>query len=97
VPIKESRKDSRESLPPDFAARKGFTSKVRYLAKYHLHVLLYGYFWFGLFVCGLVAPPERIALLESDLVTRGWHLSLLSTILLVPVLVLYVLRHRRQT
>jgi hypothetical protein len=62
--------------------------------KYHLHIALYSYFWFGLFVCGLLAPPQRVAALESDLISQGWHLSVLSVCLILPVPVIYILRMR---
>ena len=75
----------------------GTRSKLVHLLKYHLHVILYSYFWLGLFVCGLVAPDERVAGLGSGLVTRGWHLSLLSVLIVLPVPVLYVLRFRRRS
>ena len=37
--------------------------KIVELLKNHLHVMLYTYFWFGLFVGGLVAPQHRIDML----------------------------------
>ena len=58
----------------------------------HLPAILYGWFWFGLFLCGLLAPAERVALLESSLVTQGWHLSLMTCVFGIPILVLYHLR-----
>ena len=71
---------------------KGLWKKAVFLARYHLHAMLFFYVWLGLFVCGLVAPSERVAGLGSSIVTKGWHLSLLSTILVLPWLVLYVIR-----
>lgn len=68
--------------------------KLTELLKYHLHILLYTYFWLGLFICGLVAPQHRIDLLESDLITQGWHLSLLSLFLVLPVPIIYFFRMR---
>ena len=68
--------------------------RLQRLLKNHLHVLLYTYFWFGLFVCGLSAPDQRVAELHSSLVTKGWHLSLLSLVLVLPVPVIYWLRMR---
>jgi hypothetical protein len=58
----------------------------------HLPALLYGWFWFGMFLCGLLAPPERVALLESGLVTEGWHLSLMACLFGCPILTAYWLR-----
>jgi hypothetical protein len=60
----------------------------------HTAPLLYAGFWLSLVNYGLWAPPERVALLESDLVTKGWHLSLIAVCLGTPVLVLYVSRMR---
>ena len=69
-------------------------ARLKDTLRVHLHAILYAYFWLGLFVCGLVVPPERIAALDSDLITAGWHLSLLSVLLVLPVPVLYVWRMR---
>jgi hypothetical protein len=69
-------------------------AKIKEVLKYHFHIVLYTYFWFGLFVCGLAAPPERVAKLGSSVITQGWHLSLLSLVLILPVPVLYYLRVR---
>ena len=44
----------------------------------HAAILLYAGFWISLSGYGLLAPPERVRLLESGLVTQGWHLSLIS-------------------
>ena len=71
-------------------------SWVANIIKYHLHVLLYSYFWLGLFVCGLVAPQERIDMLESSIITQGWHLSALSLILVLPIPIAYFLRMRHK-
>jgi len=70
--------------------------KLIHLFKYHLHVLLYTYFWLGLFICGLVAPQHRIDDLGSAIVTEGWHLSLLSLVLVLPVPILYYFRMRNK-
>ncbi|MBW1989245.1 MAG: hypothetical protein JRI97_06835 [Deltaproteobacteria bacterium] len=69
--------------------------RVKYILKYHLHVILYLYFWFGLFVCGLAAPRHRVEELGSSLVSQGWHLSLLSLFLVLPVPLAYLWRMRR--
>ncbi len=61
----------------------------------HLPVLLYGWFWLGMFLCGLLAPVDRVLHLQSGLITEGWHLSLLSVLFGLPVLVLYWWRMRR--
>jgi len=67
------------------------TSKTGWL-ELHLPALIYGWFWFGMFLCGLLAPPERVAILESGLVTQGWHLSLMACLFGVPILSAYWLR-----
>ncbi|MBU2488446.1 MAG: hypothetical protein KKA60_03550 [Proteobacteria bacterium] len=69
--------------------------KILYILKYHLHVILYVYFWFGLFVCGLAAPDGRVEELGSGLISRGWHLSLLSVVLVLPIPILYAWRMRK--
>ena len=60
----------------------------------HFHALVFACFWMGLFQYGLIAPPDRVALLESAVVTRGWHLSVLASLLGLPPLLLYVVRMR---
>lgn len=70
--------------------------KIRRLIRYHLHILLYTYFWFGIFVCGLAAPEDRVKDLGSAVITQGWHLSLLSLVLILPAPVLYVLRMKKE-
>ena len=60
----------------------------------HGPVVLYGWFWFGMALCGLLAPPDRVAALDSALISEGWHLSLMSCVLGLPVLVLYWRRIR---
>ena len=72
-----------------------FLDKIKYILKYHLHIILYSYFWFGLFVCGLVAPESRVQELGSTLITKGWHLSVLSLFLVLPVPLLYIWRMRK--
>jgi len=69
-------------------------AKVKVFLKYHFHIVLYTYFWFGLFVCGLAAPDARVANLHSSLITKGWHLSLLSLTLILPVPIVYLIRMR---
>jgi hypothetical protein len=69
-------------------------TKLKNLLKYHFHIILYTYFWFGLFICGLLAPEERVAELGSIVITKGWHLSLLSVILILPVPIIYYIRIR---
>ncbi len=71
-------------------------NKCRDVVKYHLHILLYTYFWFGLFVCGLVTPQHRIDMLESAIITKGWHLSALSLLIILPVPIIYFMRMRRK-
>jgi hypothetical protein len=65
------------------------------LFKNHLHIILYTYFWLGLFVCGLAAPDDRMAALGSRFITNGWQLSVMSVILVLPVPVVYVLRRKK--
>jgi hypothetical protein len=69
---------------------KDLKSKLLYVLKYHLHILLYTYFWFGLFLCGLFAPDERILELGSNVIKKGWHLSAFSACLILPVPALYL-------
>ena len=58
----------------------------------HLPVLLYGWFWFGMVLCGLLAPIDRVQELESSIVTEGWHLSLMATVFGSLILFFYWLR-----
>jgi len=62
----------------------------------HLPIVLYGWFWFGMFLCGFLAPDHRVAMLESGVITEGWHLSLMSVVLGLPVVVLYIHRMKRE-
>ena len=61
----------------------------------HLHILLYAAFWLSLATYGLVAPPHRVAMLESSLVREGWHLSVMALCFGGPVVALYVYRSWR--
>ena len=74
-----------------------FIFKARNLLKHHLQIVLYSYFWLGLFVCGLGAPEHRVEELQSNVITKGWHLSLLSLVLILPVPIIYYVRIRRGT
>ncbi len=62
----------------------------------HIHMVLYFYFWLGIFIGGLVAPKDRVEMLNSDLIKEGWHLSLLSVILIFPVFVIYFIKFRNK-
>ena len=58
----------------------------------HLPALLYGWFWFGMFLCGFLAPADRVLELQSGLITKGWHLSVMAIAFGSPILTLYWLR-----
>ena len=75
---------------------KKVVNKLLMIIKYHLHIFLYFYFWLGIFVGGLVAPKERIENLKSEIITEGWHISLLSIILIFPVFIIYFFRMRNK-
>lgn len=75
---------------------KGLINQIVWLLRYHFHVMLFIYVWFGLVVCGLLAPDARVEQLGSSLVTKGWHLSLLSTLLVFPWPVIYFFRFRKE-
>ena len=66
---------------------------MQFLIK-HAAILLYAGFWISLSSYGLSAPPERVAMLESGLVTEGWHLALMALCFGGPVLLLYAWRSR---
>ena len=61
----------------------------------HLPALLFGWFWLGLIVTGLLAPPDRVAELGDGLFTQGWHLSALGALLGGVTLGAYMVRLRR--
>ena len=63
----------------------------------HIHILLYAGFWISLASYGVQAPPDRVLLLESGLITKGWHLTLLAICFGLPVLTLYWWRMREVT
>jgi hypothetical protein len=75
---------------------KGLLKKTVWLIRYHFHAMLFLYIWFGLVICGLAAPDARVELLGSCLITKGWHLSVLSTFLVLPWPIIYFLRFRTQ-
>ncbi len=60
--------------------------------KRHLPALLYGWFWIGLAMSGWLAPADRVAMLESGLVTEGWHLTVMALIFGTVTLGAYALR-----
>jgi len=60
----------------------------------HLPALLFAWFWFGMFLCGLLAPPDRVADLGSVVLREGWHISLMCLLLGFPVVYLYWRRVR---
>ncbi len=60
--------------------------------KAHLPALLFGWFFFGMVLSGLVSPAERVAQLESSVIQEGWHLSMLAAMFGTPVVVAYWLR-----
>ena len=73
--------------------------KVKYIIGFlleHLHIVLYFYFWLGIFIGGLVAPQDRVDMLNSEIIKEGWHLSLLSMILIFPVFIIYYLRIKKK-
>ncbi len=63
----------------------------------HTSALLFAGFWVSLGSYGLWAPAERVALLESELVTEGWHLTAMAVLLGGPVLALYIWRMRTRS
>jgi hypothetical protein len=67
---------------------------MQFLVK-HAAILLYAGFWISLSSYGLSAPPERVAMLESGLVTQGWHLTAMALLFGGPVLVIYAWRMRQ--
>jgi hypothetical protein len=79
--------DVSRNAPPPLPPRPAKGARAWLLL--HGPVVLYAWFWFGMFLCGLLAPPERVAGLDSALVSEGWHLSLMSCVLGLPVLLLY--------
>ena len=69
-------------------------SMIRFVIK-HIHILLYAGFWLSMINYGLLAPPERLSLLESSIITKGWHLSLMGVLFGLPVIILYAFRFRK--
>ena len=76
--------DKKDSIQPKQASR----------LLVHLPAILYGWFFFGMFLCGLLAPDHRVAELESSLVTQGWHLSAMACLFGIPILTAYWWRVR---
>ena len=58
----------------------------------HLPAILFGWFFFGMFLCGFLAPQHRVAELESTVITEGWHLSAMACLFGIPILSAYWLR-----
>ena len=73
------------------SSKKTKTKKWIWL-KRHFPALLLAWFWLGMVLCGLLAPPDRVAMLESELVHHGWQLSLMSFVFGGTVMSAYVLR-----
>ena len=74
-------------------------NKIKYILRVlteHLHIVLYFYFWLGIFIGGLVAPQDRVEILNSDLIKEGWHLSMFSMILIFPVFIIYYIRVKKK-
>lgn len=67
---------------------------IRQWLRNHLEITLIGWFFFGMALCGLLAPQERVALLESEVVTQGWHLSLMAICFGTIVVGAYLVRRR---
>ena len=68
---------------------------IRFAIK-HIHILIYAGFWLSMINYGLLAPPERLSLLESNIISKGWHLSLLGVFFGLPVIILYSFRFRKR-
>jgi len=66
--------------------------KSTYFVFRHLPILLYTFFWFGIFIGGLSAPQEQVTLLKSNMITQGWHISLYSILFMWPFIFLYIYR-----
>jgi hypothetical protein len=60
--------------------------------KEHLPALLFGWFWVGMILCGLLAPADRVLELQSGLITEGWHLSVMAGVFGTVILSLYIRR-----
>jgi hypothetical protein len=58
----------------------------------HLPALLYGWFWLGMMASGLLAPTERVVELQSSILQKGWHISVLALLLGTPPVLLYIWR-----
>ncbi len=68
---------------------------IKSIFRNHFHIIMFTYFWIGLAICGLYAPEERVLLLESSLIKEGWHLSILSLLTIAPVVILYLVKHKK--
>ena len=60
----------------------------------HLPVALYSFFWAGIFIGGIFAPQERIDLLDSSYLTKGYQISIISCILMWPFIIAYFIRFK---
>ena len=87
--MSDPQSSPRESLP-EYAP-----VNLRQWLLRHLPVLLYGWFWFGMVLCGFLAPADRVQGLESTLITEGWHLSLMAGIFSAIIFVFYWWRTSR--
>ena len=67
---------------------------MKFLKK-HILILLYTYFWLGIFIGGLCAPINRVELLNSPYIKEGWHISLYSLVLFLPIWIIYLIKMRK--
>ena len=64
------------------------TKKLHWI-ELHFPIILYTWFWFGLILCAVFTPEERVLMLKSQVITKGWDLILVSVILSTPIFWMY--------
>ena len=84
-----SNPETLNQVPLNTESSHTTNSKPLHWIELHFPMILYIWFWFGLIVCAFFAPADRVLMLNSQMITKGWHLIVLSFILSSPIIWLY--------
>ena len=74
---------------------EGTNGRLMEALRLHLPIILFGWFFLGMALCGLLAPYERVVELNSTVIGQGWHLSLLALTFGTAIITAYIWRLRQ--